>query len=615
MFIILAAAVYSQNVKPEIIEALDAGDTTLAIQLLDKDIEFDKGNPWNYYTKGMIFSERGKFRDAVEQFETALDKRSKHFESRYQLGLSYLNLGELDKAQQAMEYGIQRDKKNKHLFEDGLGLVMLARGDYQEADRHFRQALVEDSLNALYHIHLGDANFYQGVPALAVIEYEKALELDTAGLEVYFHWAEACLEMRDYSCAMEKLRVVLVKDTTHAPAWMRAGGIYFKAGLSSRTRQERNDRFREAIGSYKRYLELTGAQPDSSNVRVFFELAMAYSNIYGYEDAADNYAKVLSIPYEPKDVYFHYGKALWYLKDYVRAAEMLQKHLEWVPLQGETYTTGVEEYEVYQFLGDSYFYRDPKDFSGAMDHYKRSLEGNPNQLRVLQNLAICYHSLKSYHQALEYYQKRIEAGIDSTSASIYKNAGYCALNIANAAAEGGDEGDPEEEEDMGDPGGNPDIDYYQLAADYFVNYLGFVSDDVRVLEAVASTYLYRLSDCANGVKYYEQVLALDSKNCEALKSLGLANFLGVCPENYSRALGYFQRAYDCLTPASGECADVDLVLYIAQAYHLRAVKKAEQKQDTGDDFRNANTWYGKCLKCDPGNPKAKEGKDQTEYEF
>ena len=42
-----------------------------------------------------------------------------------------------------------------------------------------------------------------GIPALAVGEYEQALQADTASTEVYYHWAEACLEMKDYSCAIE----------------------------------------------------------------------------------------------------------------------------------------------------------------------------------------------------------------------------------------------------------------------------------------------------------------------------------------------------------------------------------------------------------------------------
>ncbi|TKJ21323.1 MAG: hypothetical protein CEE43_10350 [Promethearchaeota archaeon Loki_b32] len=102
--------------------------------------------------------------------------------------------------------------------------------------------------------------------------------------------------------------MVLSKDSTHAPAWMRAGGIYFKAALSSRSRDERKNRFIETIGSYKRYIDLSGAKPDSAHVRVYFEMAMSYVNIRGFEDAAQYFSDVLSIPYEARDIYFHYGK-------------------------------------------------------------------------------------------------------------------------------------------------------------------------------------------------------------------------------------------------------------------------------------------------------------------
>ncbi|MFQ5453297.1 MAG: tetratricopeptide repeat protein, partial [Candidatus Zixiibacteriota bacterium] len=447
----------SQEVKPVIANALEKGDTTLAIDLLQKEIELDKSYHLNYYTLGMIYFERKQYNQALEQFDIALEKKSKHFESMYQLGLCYLNLGDLDKAEDIMEKGKKKDKKNKHRFEDGYGQVMLAKENWQEADRAFRQALINNPGNAVYHIHLGDANFYQGIPSLAIIEYEKALEVDTASLEVYYHWAEACLEMKDFTCAIEKLKIVLTKDSTYANAWMRAGGIYFKAARSSRSRQERTDRFKETIGAYKRYLELSGAQPDSSNVRVFFELAMSYVNLYGFEDAGEYFEKVLSIPIEPKDIYFYYGKSLWGIKDYVKSTEMLLKHIEWVKNQNDSYNSIVKEYELYQLLGDGYYYRDPKDFASAIEYYKKSLDIKSEQKRIVQNVAVAYHSLKSYIQALEYYQKRIEFGIDTISASIYKNAGYCALNIANNSGDEEDEDIDEEDEDTPSSGRiNPD---------------------------------------------------------------------------------------------------------------------------------------------------------------
>ena len=122
-----------------------------------------------------------------------------------------------------MDKGLRKASKLKAWFENGYGLVKLAQEDFQEADRCFRRALAIEPDNAEYHINLGDANFYQGIPSLAIIEYEEALNLDTASLEVYYHWAEACLEMKDYNCAIEKLKIVLTKDSTHAPALMRAG--------------------------------------------------------------------------------------------------------------------------------------------------------------------------------------------------------------------------------------------------------------------------------------------------------------------------------------------------------------------------------------------------------
>jgi len=617
----LAAALFSpvtaQDQKPVIESALQKGDTALAINLLNQEIELDKSYYLNYYTLGMISFERQKWQAAIEQFEMALSKKKKHYNSLYQLGLAYLKVGDLENAEKTMQEGIKKDKKEKHRFEDGLGQVMLARENWGEADRLFRQALVGDPQNANYHIHLGDANFYEGIPSLAITEYEKALEVDTAGLEVYFHWAEACLEMKDYTCAIEKLHIVLTKDSTHAPAWMRAGGIYFKAANSSRNRQERNDRYKDVIGSYKKYLELTGARPDSSNVRVFYEMAMSYNALFGYEDAAGYFEQVLAIPMQPRDIYFQFGKALWGMKEYVRSGQMLTTHIEWVAKQDESYESRVRGYELYQLLGDSYYYRRPTaDYPTAIDYYKKSLADRPDQKRLLQNIAVGYHSMKSYAQALDYYQQRIDLGMDEKSASMYKNAGYCALNMANNSGEDDDEDiDEEEIDEVVENTPAADVNYFEVAVGYLQQYLEYKPDEIKVVQAVANTYLYQLADCINAIKFYERILEIEPENCDAKKSIGYAFFGelgGTCSKNYGRALTHLKAAYTC---KGGGCKDPDLVMWIAQCYHLRAAAKAEKELDANDDFKNSFEWYGKVLKCDPSNSVAKKGQDQVRFEF
>jgi len=611
----------AEEIKANIQEALDRGDTAQAVTYLQREISEDPSYHVNYYVLGRIHFAQRRWQAALEQFDLALDKKSKHWMSLYYKGLCQLQLEDIEGAGKSMERGRKKAKKEAYWFENGTGMVLLAEHKYDEAVAAFMRAQRGDTANAEFHINLGDAYFYQGVPSLAATEYERAHNLDTASTEVYFHWAEACLEMKDYTCSIEKLRIVLSKDSTYALAWSRAGEIYFKAALSARGRADREARFKDVIGSYKRYLELSGVQPDSSSVRAYFELALSYANLNGFEDAAEYFDKVLSIPFEPRDIYFHYGKSLWGVRDFDKAAVMLKKHLEWAAAQNDDYHSSISESEVYQLLGDSYYYRKPNDFYNAAEWYRKSLEIDPNQRRITQNMAVALHRLKNYVEALSYYDRRIEMGVDSAGSGIYRFAGYCALAIASGGAidEEMDEGIDEEEEEpvvtatTMQP--DPNVNYNQLAIAYLEKYLEFNPNDDKVLLSVASTYFADLGDCARGVEYFERVLSIDPSNCDAQRSLGYAYFGGACPglKNYGRALRYLTGAYDCITKDGDACKDVDVALWIAQCYHLRAVEG--KSDDKSSDYKNANAWYHKVLKCEPANKDAKEGADNTSFEF
>lgn len=589
--------------------ALNAGDTTRAIQQINSDISSDPNYHSNYFSLGYLYYLRGDYDRAAVQFERALSKKDKHWESLYLLTRCQIEQEKFAAAHKNAENGLKRDRNNKGRWENVLGMALMGLERYAEADAAFRRALVVDDNNAEYHINLGDANFKQGIPALAVVEYERALQLDTAGKEVYFHWAEACLDMRDYTCAIEKLRIVLTKDSAYAPAWNRAGHIYFQAARSSRVRQDRVDRYRDAIGSYKRYLELSKVAPDSSAVRPFFEIAMSYCEINGFEDAVEFFDKVLSIPYVPRDIYFYYGKSLWGVREYERSAEMLDKQLAWQAEQDSEYRPTYSESEFNQLMGDNYYYRKPADYPMALRWYMKSIGEYGEQRRLLYNIAVANHQLKRYRDALKYYDQRIALGMDSANAYVYRNAGSCALNLANSEASG-------EDDLMIDDGAvalEPDtVNYYEKAVEYFLAYLEFEPTDERMLELAATTVLFQLADCNRGVALFERVLSVNPKSCMAKRSLGFAYFGGLCTKNYNRAISYLTDAYECqIAAGGGACSDVTLALYIAQAYHLRAAEVSKDKAD----YKNAFDWYGKVLKCEPGNADALKGKNDTQFEF
>lgn len=648
----LAGGVVGESIKEGIQVALDGGDTTAAITRLEHEMGIDPSYHYNYYVLGQILYNRGQIAEARDQYAKAQSKKKKFYESLYSLGLCELELGNLEAAAEAFKTGLKKARKMKDLFEYGTALVQMENKEYQEADRSLRRALAINPDVADYHLALGDVNFYQKIPSLAVSEYEKALALDTASTEVFFHWAEACLEMKEYTCAIEKLRIVLTKDSTFAEAWNRAGSIYYKAARSSRNRAERSQRFIDVIGSYEKYFELTGVSPDSSTVRAYYETAMSYQNIRRYEDAIPYFDKVLAIPMEPRDIYFYLGKCLWGVRDYVRAAEMMHKHTEWVNRQNENYKSRINQAEFNKILGDAYFYRKnskpfswdttavsivkssgsqdslvvthlrPKsvvnlsaDYYNAVKYYKLSLAEKDGVKRLIQNVAVSFHNMKRYGEALEYYDLRIAEGIDSTSSSIYKNAALCALHIAGGSDEDEEMMD-DEEEDGGEyvpPGIDPTLDYNIVALGYINSYLEFKPDDTGMVERVANTYLYQLSDCANGVAAFERLLELQPDNCQAKKSLGFAYFGGdICSTNLSKTLKHLRAAYNCLSAAGGACDDPALVKWIAQAYHLRAV---DASGDANADYKNAFEWYGKVLKCTPSDSEAKKGQEDTRFEF
>ena len=219
---------------------------------------------------------------------------------------------------------------------------------------------------------------------------------------------------------------------------------------------------------------------------------------------------------------------------------------------------------------------------------------------------------------MHYYELRIAAGIDSTSANIYKNASSCALRIAGDESANGGQDEEMLEEDQADDAPivdtfiDPSLNYYQVAADYMNKYLEFVPTDTATVERLANTYLYQLQDCVNGVAACERVLALDPNNCQTKKSLGFAYFTGsICNKDLNKTLRYMLQAYECFS-AKGPCTEVALTKWIAQAYHLRAVAGTN---DANSDYKNAFEWYSKVLKCDPNDAEAQKGKDDTQFEF
>ncbi len=630
--VLVALVVLSPNVSSfdldvdrPIEDAIRAGDTATAIELLQAAMIEDEREDGNNALLGYIYYQRQSWLQAVEQLSVARDKNKKNLDAAYYLGRALLRLDRVDEADEVLAEGLKRAKKelDQARFNNGMGLVALARGEYSDADTFFRKANLADDTNTEYLINLGDANFKMGVPPLAIQYYEEALAIGGEGsTEAYFHWAEACLDLRDYQCALDKLAIVLQQDSTFAPAWRRAGEIYMKAARSSRSISERTELFKNVVGSYERYFELASVTVDSANVRPFFETGLAYINLNGFEQALENLEKVLAIPFEPRDIYYNIGRAKVYLGDYAGAQASFTQHESWVRNQTTEYSPTFSQAEYAQLRGDAAFYKKPQDLTSAIRFYTQSLESRPEQKRLLNNVAFAYQRQNKPAEAVAYYDKRIALGVDSAECRIYRNAGFAAYKVATG---GGDEGvDDFLDDDFGfeapvevaaDEGAfDPNRDYLTASAEYLEKFLACSPEDEDAVRFVASIYMQQ-DRCSDAVSWFESWAQLQPENPEPYKTLGIAYLTGQCGTDYSRALRYLKQAYDRHVAAGSSCEDAALLLSIAQAHHLRAAGNTTDKAQVNSDFKNAFEWYGRTLKCDPGNADAQKGRDETQFEF
>jgi tetratricopeptide (TPR) repeat protein len=575
---------FNYTLAPEITDAMNRHDTTAALEQIETSLKVDPYYAPLYLLRGEIYYARGEYDKALTEFDTALDKKSSLYEALYYRGLVMLEKGDLKEAEKDFSKGLKKTKNSeKALFHNGMGLLLIKEEKYSDADLQFRKAITLDPNKAEYYANLGDANYYAKLYPLAINEYNKVIQMDTTYLDVYFRLARAYLAQGQYNDALDQLRTVLTRDSTYGGAWRDIGRLYTLAGLSASDRQTKEQRFKDAIGSYRKYLDITH---DSSNTEVFFNIGRSYFNLGGFPEADSAFEYVLAKGDVPKGIYLYLGRGFIAIEQYQQGIDMLLRHFEWMKEQDPDWTPGVEDADTYNRIGNAY--RAMDDWENAATYYVKAYDLNTRDPRYALDAAVAYHQLKDYATALKYYQKRIELGPDAWN--VYLNAGGCAYSLED----------------------------YELAAQYFEKVVELEPTRERAYALLSDTYLNRLEDCENGVSWTNKWLAMDTTNCDALKSLGFAYFGGICPQDYMKAVGYFSRTLACYkAKGMNNCSAADVMLYMAQAYHLQAAGLAEKdkKEESKPYYKNAYEWYQKVLKCDPGNKDAQEGSRQTEFEY
>lgn len=212
--------------------------------------------------EGLLAWEREAYEEALDIFDEVATAHPSFPDVHNRRGLCLAVLDRLDEALAAFERAVELSPTyaEAHL---NRGIVLKDLGQGEEAQAAFDRARELDHRDgpefpsqvgnqiAVGHAKLGDLYLVADRPALAIREYERALQVRPRYLDIRTKLAEALLSRNELARAREELEAVLEREPEFSSARLRLGLVLRRLGEEEaavacweRCLRERPDDFR-----------------------------------------------------------------------------------------------------------------------------------------------------------------------------------------------------------------------------------------------------------------------------------------------------------------------------------------------------------------------------------
>lgn len=334
---------------------------------------------------GDAYHKKQLYREAIPHLEKYLaESRTVTRDDRYQLGFSYYQVGEFEKAAQLFE---RATGSNDLLSQNAYYLLAdcyirterkdMARMAFSSASKmDFDDAIKEDALFNFAKItyELSYSPFNEAIRALNqyIEEYAHSDRID----EAYEFLMQAYLNTRNYKEALESLNKIQEKSDRIKSAYQR---VAFYRGLELFS----NLKFDEAVDHFDLSLEY-GAFDNTIKARAQYWRGEAYYRLNDFEMAFDDYVEFIGLPgafetIEYQVAHYNLGYIYFSEKEYSEALSWFRKYLN---LAGDTKS---------KMMGDA-----------------------------LNRVADCYFIQSDYQTALSFYQRAIDLGLSGSDYAMFQ---------------------------------------------------------------------------------------------------------------------------------------------------------------------------------------------------
>ncbi len=266
--------------------ASQLGRHELAIQLIQRALEFEPDNAQALNNLGLVFGAQEKWAEAIVCFTRAVELAPDDAEIHENLGTAFKRQGKLAEAIACYRRALEREpertelRRNLALTLHDLALVSHQKGDLQQAIEIYYQAIDIKSDLAPIHFNLGNALLGERKLALAIACYRRSLELEPDLFEAHTNLGDALLAEGDQIGAVVCHR---------RAAELRPGDARALSNLGLAIYHAENDPAR-AITYYRQAVKL---QPNFSEAHL--NLAVALREQGELSEAAKSYSRALAV--------------------------------------------------------------------------------------------------------------------------------------------------------------------------------------------------------------------------------------------------------------------------------------------------------------------------------
>ncbi len=293
-------------------------------------------------TSAKVYMQQNNYDKAIEQCKIAIDQNPKDAEAYFVLGKAYGTKGLYYEMKDAFDNSLAisnvrafdinalKDRYWREIFNSGVSSYRRDKLDDAVAKFILAIKLIPDSISA--YKNLGITYSQMGKDSLAVETYLEAIKIAPQDL---------------------KLKTIL-------------GALYYK-----------NAEYEKSIDVLKKVVE--AADPNSKEYAdAMISMAFSYDFLGESEKAKETYLVALSKVPNNKDIVFNLGRLNFMQKNYEDAIENFQKVLEIDP----------EDFESYLNIGNAYLQLEK--FEESIPFYQKAVELKPDNANAWNNLGVAY---------------------------------------------------------------------------------------------------------------------------------------------------------------------------------------------------------------------------------